>query len=76
LDDPNTIVDKITSKVVDKVTKAKISEAEATIRSLPVDAATQHYLLTQLYSQHSMWPSAIEQLTTLIEMQPVPSANL
>jgi len=76
LDDPNTVVDKTESEVVDEVTKAKISEAEANIRGLPVDVATQHYLLVQLYTRHGIWSAAIEQLTTLIAMQPSPSAGL
>jgi hypothetical protein len=76
LDDPNTVIDKTESAVVDDTTKTKISEAETNIQILPVDAATKHYLLTQLYIQHKIWPAAIEQLTMLIDMQSTPSPGL
>jgi len=74
--DDETAGDKTLLHVLDVAGQAELAEARAAIRGLGLDAATQGYLLAQLYRGWEMWAAAIAQLEWLAEAQAISSADL
>jgi serine/threonine protein kinase len=75
-DETGEAVDKTLFSVLNEASLAKLTEAEAAIRSLGLDENAQGYLLAQLYRQYELKNAAIDQLKQLVEASNAPSANL